>query len=100
MRVVGHLRLMMVLAVFACLSADAATWFNWKGGAGTLAFATTNSVVRGAFRVDGGTIDVSDEMFEAAANACLPIIKASDVDGVAAALSDRLMYSLREADDF
>ena len=70
-----------------------------KTGAGTLVFATTNSVVRGEFRVVGGSLAVSDDIFAAADVAWVPILRASSTEGVAAALPDRLRCRIRETEN-
>ena len=70
-----------------------------KAGAGTLAFTTTNSVIKGEFRVIGGSIAVSDDIFAAADSAWVPILRASSTEGIAAALPNQLRCRIRETED-
>ena len=70
-----------------------------KAGAGTLLLATTNSVIKGAFRVAGGDVAVSDDIFAAADGAWTPILRASSAEGVAAALPKQLKCRVRETED-
>jgi len=58
-----------------------------KAGAGTLAFATSETLIKGSFRLTGGEIALSGGLADAAKSAWVPVVAASSFEGLDAAMS-------------
>ena len=70
-----------------------------KAGDGTLLLATTNIVIGGSFRVTGGTLAVSDEIFGFAEKGWTTLLSAKSFDGVAEALPETLKSRVTVGED-
>ncbi len=70
-----------------------------KTGAGTLSFATTNSVISGVFRVEEGTVNISGAVSAAAERGWTRILSAGSLEGVQEALPARLKSRIVENGD-
>ena len=70
-----------------------------KAGAGTLLLATTNSVIGGSFRVTGGALAVSDEIFARAEKRWTTVMSAKSFEGVPAALPATLRSRVTAGED-
>ena len=70
-----------------------------KTGAGTLSFATTNSVIAGVFRVEEGAVNISGAVSAAAERGWTRILSAGSLEGVLEALPARLKSRIVENGD-